>query len=745
MLFEFQKRENTEEVRDTETITELTPNSKADSLIRELSSVSGREKVKRVLIQNTVLITSLANQYANATSNTERNILKRLCNSELAHRYKVRTRLARCTGLRGRIRFACVKQVSKRSKIAKAIRLFFMQDDVSRASAGKKETKTWKKQKKQKRYLLDTMKNLHLRFKRDTGCNICYSTFIKNKPFFVVKPRLADRDTCICKIHANIELKFIALKKTNILSSYNKLDDLVLATVCDKRSQECMYSECEICNDTKIDYNLRETSLAADVSWIEWSFINVEYKKKDEIKKSKRVLPQLKSGKLETLISLTEAELKKFKEHLFNINHQYKTYKYIKDHLEDNEILVHCDFSENYSCKMHKEIQAVHFGASQYQISLHTSVVYKKNERPKSYCTLSDSTNHSPEGIWAHLIPVLKDLKQMYPQVDTIHVYSDGPTVQYKQKKNFYFFKKYLEELGFEKGTWNFSESYHGKGAADGVGANIKRLLDEKVSHGQDVVNAYNAFNLLEGITKVKLFCIDEEDIDDIIFNNQSVLNSLTAVPNTLKIHQVQVYSYYDDSYSIFYRIFSCFCNSSNMRGFCKCFCLKKHSLLKQRLPKKRPNRYFSDTDEDTIEDTSTIAEPCCSLTSTKSIPHMKTSRNISTKTNCAQDSREIIQRVSEYSTDSEIGKLVETDEEIFSPKQKSVTILSDVTVKYSQNELRQMMKGASRYNVSSIAISKDFPELTTSDIGQKALYPDNIKIPKKSYNFFDLSSDSEN
>ena len=46
-----------------------------------------------------------------------------------------------------------------------------------------------------------------------------------------------------------------------------------------------MYSKCEICNDTKIDYNLRESSLEADVSWLEWLFINVEYKKKDEIKK----------------------------------------------------------------------------------------------------------------------------------------------------------------------------------------------------------------------------------------------------------------------------------------------------------------------------------------------------------------------------------------------------------------------------------------------------------------------------
>lgn len=212
------------------------------------------------------------------------------------------------------------------------------------------------------------MKNLHKKFKRDTGSTICYTTFIMYKPFYVVKPRLADRDTCVCKVHANMKLKFIALKKNQILNSYGNLNDLVLATVCDEGSKECMYSECEICNGTPIDYNFTETNQEAIVSWIEWSFTNVEYKKKNEIKVSKRILPELKSDELENLISFTEAQLKKFKEHLFNICHQYKSYKNVKDNLTDDELVIHCDFSENYTCKMHEEIQAVHFGASQYQI-----------------------------------------------------------------------------------------------------------------------------------------------------------------------------------------------------------------------------------------------------------------------------------------------------------------------------------------------------------------------------------------
>jgi hypothetical protein len=52
-----------------------------------------------------------------------------------------------------------------------------------------------------------------------------------------------------------------------------------------------------------------------------------------------------------------------------------------------------------------------------------------------------------------------------FPQIDTIHFFSDGPSTQYRQKNNFYMFSRELEERGFKNGTWNFHKSGHGKGA----------------------------------------------------------------------------------------------------------------------------------------------------------------------------------------------------------------------------------------------------------------------------------------
>ena len=55
----------------------------------------------------------------------------------------------------------------------------------------------------------------------------------------------------------------------------------------------------------------------------------------------------------------------KFKRHFFNIFHQFKMYKSLKESLRENEILLHIYFSGNYPCKSNREIQSVHVGAKQ--------------------------------------------------------------------------------------------------------------------------------------------------------------------------------------------------------------------------------------------------------------------------------------------------------------------------------------------------------------------------------------------
>jgi len=70
------------------------------------------------------------------------------------------------------------------------VQQFYTRDDNSRMSSGKKQTLTRKKVKMQKTFLLDTVVNLHEKFKSEyPSAKISYSMFAKLRPFWVVNQR----------------------------------------------------------------------------------------------------------------------------------------------------------------------------------------------------------------------------------------------------------------------------------------------------------------------------------------------------------------------------------------------------------------------------------------------------------------------------------------------------------------------------------------------------------------------------
>jgi hypothetical protein len=85
------------------------------------------------------------------------------------------------------------------------VQRFFQQDDVSRATVGKKETVTRGKVKKQKRFLLEPVTSLHKRFLETLTPphTVSLSVFYKLKPFWIIKARIQDRETFLCKLHEN--------------------------------------------------------------------------------------------------------------------------------------------------------------------------------------------------------------------------------------------------------------------------------------------------------------------------------------------------------------------------------------------------------------------------------------------------------------------------------------------------------------------------------------------------------------
>jgi len=80
-------------------------------------------------------------------------------------------------------------------------------------------------------------------------------------------------------------------------------------------------------------------------------------------------------------------QLQLLKPHMFRMMHLMSAIRSKRSHLADHEMLLHTDFSENFTTKNLSEIQSAHFGSSLRQITLHIDVIY--SGKFKSFCTIS--------------------------------------------------------------------------------------------------------------------------------------------------------------------------------------------------------------------------------------------------------------------------------------------------------------------------------------------------------------------
>lgn len=258
----------------------------------------------------------------------------------------------------------------------------------------RKQTVSQKKMKKQKRLLTDTMKNLHQTFLSENGHQVSYSCFCTLRPFWVVAPTEADRETCQCRTHENLQFNANTLYSQGLLGSKN-LEEMVDATMCNPKSKPCAYGECQDCIFST--QTMLRPPTNTEVTITQWVLEdNNKVNNGDEF--GRRSTITVKTNVLrreDALVSEFHDKLFRFRRHIFNIRWQYGVYRQLRENLGNNEYLLHVDFSENYSCKYAQEIQSVHFGGSHQQATLHTGVLYTAAEpSPVTFCSISPSQQH---------------------------------------------------------------------------------------------------------------------------------------------------------------------------------------------------------------------------------------------------------------------------------------------------------------------------------------------------------------
>jgi len=168
---------------------------------------------------------------------------------------------------------------------------------------------------------------------------------------------------------------------------------------------------------------------------------------------------------------------------------------------------------------------------------------------------------------------VLSDFKREFPDLDTLHVMSDGPVTQYRGRGNLHLLSNVPYDLGYKFVFWNFSEASHGKGAADGVGAAVKRLCDNLALSGLDLTNASSVCSAITGLSKTKIY----EILSD--FNGSGIClpdKQIPPVTGIMKVHQIISYK----REIIYTRDVSCYCSD---RKVCRCFHPVQRCVLSAR------------------------------------------------------------------------------------------------------------------------------------------------------------------
>ncbi|KAL1258954.1 hypothetical protein QQF64_009531 [Cirrhinus molitorella] len=365
--------------KDTES-----PRSKTQRL---LGSIPVSREVHKTLVFHHALIHNISKTYASTKQKNIRKMITTLVTGKILKKYKLKYELREALAISRKqltnsdqcILSNKLKYRSLCHRLHNRVLSFMTRDENSRLTAGKSQTITRGKIKKQKRFLNDTMKNLHRRFLFESpDCKISYSLFCRMRPFWVVQPSIADMESCLCKVHENLGFLVEKLHSLRLIGSTD-LEEMAESVCCDPNSKDCMYNECPACKNKDFPVACGG-DMQASVCFTQWTTKTVVREKNKEGKKEKvpvkMTVKKRSETSLQNLLEIFQQQLTNFKRHLFNIKQQFTYFQELKKSMTDHECLIHVDFSENYACKYSSEIQAVHFASNQHQATLHTGVLY---------------------------------------------------------------------------------------------------------------------------------------------------------------------------------------------------------------------------------------------------------------------------------------------------------------------------------------------------------------------------------
>ena len=302
--------------------------------------------------------------------------------------------------------------------------------------------------------------------------------------------------------------------------------DFIATVVCDQNSERCMTGKCEDCRQMfEEKYSLNEGEPSTQQEFFQWKNVDGRWLKVSQ------------KGSLSDVLQALKLQLPAFLLHTFIKRKQSSHFEAEKSKANGKHIVLQVDFAENYSIIQQNEIQSGHWAHN--QVTLFTACAYTNQNTVSSYVVVSDDLVHGKFQVATFLDKIIKDIKKECPNSESIAFFSDGAASQFKQRYLFHNITHFEEDYGL-KVSWNFFATSHGKGAVDGIGGNVKRLVWNATRTGAFVNNAESfAAEAANRVKNIKVFYVPSQDVTD----SQLVLSErwkhTCTLPGTHAVHTI--------------------------------------------------------------------------------------------------------------------------------------------------------------------------------------------------------------
>lgn len=381
----------------------------------------------------------------------------------------------------------------------------------SRVMPNKKDTMKMDGKSVPKYHLLCSKRELYKRFKAEYPVyGRKFTTFCKMIPKNYRRLDLSCRRMCVCTKDYNLEQKIEALNKVAsqkslvLRTTVRQLSDRTLCPHDGTPNRRCIDRECPDCGTQAIQNmyvplveKCREDETFKYYQWETKS--EVVGKKKQRITRWVQVQ---KNSTVKELVTEVAKCLEAFSGHLFRADFQHHILTDLTHNLPIDHAVTVMDFSENISLVPQDEIESAHWTVK--QVTLHPIYVVRHakdstEENPvlkkESLVIISDELIHNADAVYVFtekLLTHINDNPGPCP-LRVLHRFSDNCAAQYKSKSSFDHLMQ-LEENKNIKIIYHFTESGHGKGPSDGIGASVKKRLELMILAGKVINNAYQTY-----------------------------------------------------------------------------------------------------------------------------------------------------------------------------------------------------------------------------------------------------------